>query len=193
MKKPLLVFDCFGVVVEEVAYIWLARHMSRAESLEIINTTFVAVDEGRITSADCFKILEERSGIPASEIEQEWNEIGELKQDTFNFIKNNQDKYYFALLSNAGVNYITPLLEKYELNSLFSKIYISAALHIAKPSKEIFLHVLKTINVPYTVAIMIDDNPVNIKAAESVGMGGVVFTNMAQAEIEIANIIKDLS
>lgn len=36
MKKPLLVFDFFGVIFEEVAHLWLARHMSKAESAEII-------------------------------------------------------------------------------------------------------------------------------------------------------------
>ena len=37
-----------------------------------------------------------------------------------------------------------------------------------------------------------DDNP-RTKAAESVGMGGVVFKTMAEAEVEITNIIKRLS
>lgn len=133
--------------------------------------------------------MSKRSGISAEEIEREWYELGELKVDTFNFIKNNQDKYHFALLSNAGVSFITPLIEKYDLKRLFAKIYISATLRLAKPNPEIFLHVLNTINLPYSVAIMLDDNPTNIIAAKSLGMGGVVFTNMQQAEVEITNII----
>lgn len=193
MNKPLLVFDFFGVIVEEVAHLWLARHMEKEEAQEIIKTLFVAVDEGRITPEECFKALEDKSGIKAREIEREWYEIGELREDTYQFIKNNQDKYHFVILSNAGISFITRILEKYDLKPLFSKIYVSATLRLAKPNPEIFLHVLNTVNVPYSLAIMLDDNPTNTKAAESVGMGGVVFKTMAEAEVEITNIIKRLS
>ena len=58
MRKPLLIFDFFGVVVEEVAHKWLYDRVDSALAKEIIATIFVAVDVGEITPAQCFASLE---------------------------------------------------------------------------------------------------------------------------------------
>ena len=188
MKKPLLIFDFFGVIVEEVAHKWLYDHVDEKRAKEIIATIFVSVDVGEITPDECFAALEKITGVAAAQIEQDWLEIGKLRQATYDFITTNKDKYHIVLLSNAGTSFINKFFVRDNLDHLFAKKYISSELKMAKPDPQIFKYVLDNCGLLYSYAVMLDDGVKNIKAAQDVGIYGVLFTNMDKASEELALI-----
>lgn len=188
MQKPLLIFDFFGVVVEEVAHKWLYDRITPTRAQEIIKTIFVAVDTGEITPAQCFDFLEQETGVKASQIEADWLEIGKLRIDTYNFIKENHDKYHIVLLSNAGTSFINKFFIRDKLDHLFIKKFISSELKMAKPDQQIFKYVLAHADVSFSYAVMIDDGKANIEAAKQVGLHGILFTNMEKAIAELEQI-----
>lgn len=189
-SKPLLSFDFFGVVVGEVAHLWLKEHANEEVSRYAIDYLFVEVDKGNITPEECYQKLEELTGFDAAEIEKAWLAYGVLNMGTHNFIKNNADKYTIVLLSNAGSSLINKIFAMYEdIKKLFYKVYVSAEIKLAKPSHEAFLYVLNNVGVPFSSATMIDDNETNIQAARECGINGIVFKDIAQTESELTRIL----
>ncbi|MFA5660049.1 MAG: HAD-IA family hydrolase [Bacilli bacterium] len=193
MKKPLLIFDFFGVVVAEVAHLWLKGHMDEKTAKEVIATLFVAVDEGRMTAEDCFKKLEAMTGVPYQEVEQGWLDYGVLNQDTYTFLKMNQDRYHIVLLSNASRTFLNHFFKMYDIDSLFLKKFVSSDLKMAKPNPAIFRYVLDNTPVSFDIAFMIDDNLANIKAAQALEIHGILFTSMAEVETQINAIMSDMN
>ncbi len=189
-KKPLLIFDFFGVIVEEVAHVWLRERVSSSVADHIISTLFVAVDEGRVTPEECFVALEELTKVPAETIRDDWYAIGKLRADTHKFLIENQDKYHIVLLSNAGTSFIMPFFTRDNTGHLFLKKFISSELKMAKPNPEIFQYVLNNSGVDYSFAVMIDDGIKNIAAAKALGIEGIVFENMDKTALELAKLVQ---
>lgn len=188
-KKPLLVFDFFGVVVAEVGHAWLYDNLTKEEAIHVINNIFPLGDSGKLTELQLFTILGEYSKKTAQQVIDEWMERGNQNIKTINFIKSNHDKYHIVLLSNVIRDYIERFFVRDHLDELFDIVFISSDLQLAKPDPAIFIHVLEHVPFTYSKAIMLDDNENNIKAARSVGMEGIVFTNMDEAAKEINHIL----
>ena len=49
MKNRLIIFDCFGVIFEEVAHVFLKRHLPTETVDEIKDKLFVPADLGLVT------------------------------------------------------------------------------------------------------------------------------------------------
>ena len=54
--------------------------------------------------------------------------------------------------------------------NLFQRIYLSFELHLAKPSTEIFQHVLDDAGLLPSQTLFIDDSQANVRAASQLGM-----------------------
>ncbi len=95
------------------------------------------------------------------------------------------------LLSNISIGFTeqyqqVPLLR--ELLSHFEGLVFSGPLGIAKPSREIFLHLLDTYGLKPEETIFIDDNAQNIAGAQSVGIPGYHFDGDAAKLRKYLNI-----
>lgn len=91
-------------------------------------------------------------------------------------------------LKNAGVplylisNISRGFVERYpsvpwlaELLSLFDGLLFSGPLHMVKPDRGIFEHLLKTYNLCAEDCLFIDDSAINIAGAKAVGIDGYLF------------------
>ena len=81
------------------------------------------------------------------------------------------------------------IIYKNNIENLFDKIYISSEMRLAKPDKSFFLHCIYDIGVSPSDCVMIDDNPKNIAAAESVGISGIIYTGLEDLKKELEKII----
>lgn len=74
---------------------------------------------------------------------------------------------------------------------LFDRHYFSCELKLAKPDPKFFNHALKDLNLKAEECLLIDDKKKNIKAAQELGMKGIVFQNTEQLkqELKILKII----
>lgn len=184
-KKPLLIFDFFGVVVGEVAHTWLKKHLHSDKAQQVIESVLVEADEGKLSETQLFATLESVTGVKADLIKKDWFELGQLNTETLSFIKQHKKDYHFALLSNAIESYIKQYFDMFNLYGVFDEVYISSVIRLAKPNRAIFDYVLATFPHPYSYAIMIDDSTHNIEGAKNAGLEGIVFKQMAQTERDI--------
>ena len=84
--------------------------------------------------------------------------------------------------------FIKRILDKYNLNILFDKIYISSEMKLAKPDISFFNYVLDKENINPKEVLFIDDNIKNIEGAKKVKIDSILFKN----NIELIDKIKIL-
>jgi putative hydrolase of the HAD superfamily len=96
--------------------------------------------------------------------------------------------YKTALLSNATVSY-DQRWQRFGLVPLFDVMINSARVGLAKPEPEIYRLTLDRLGVQPSEALFIDDRERNTRAAEKLGMPGIVFSDARQLERELQKIL----
>lgn len=111
------------------------------------------------------------------DIEECWNAmlIG-LKNESIEFIKSIKTIYNIALFSNTNkIHYKKFYSETKELLDNFDYVYFSFKIGLRKPEKESYLYVCQNSNFKIEQTVFIDDNLINIKGAQSVGLKTIHF------------------
>ena len=177
MAIKALIFDNFGVLMSEV-YSAL-RHalpdQARGQLLQILD----AADNGQITAAEQRQqLIALLTSYHLDGVEEIARVIQESRRNTrlFDFILASRQHYLTAMLSNVSAaiwNYYTPE----ELNKYFDQVILSYQEGIAKPDPRIYQLACQRLGVQPNECVFTDDNPVNVAAADKVGMHGIIFTS----------------
>jgi len=83
-----------------------------------------------------------------------------------------------AIVSNMGDTVHDLMQRKFDWLSRFDVLVWSYQLHVTKPGPAIYRYVLEKLGTQREETLFIDDRPVNVEAAISIGMKGVVFTTV---------------
>lgn len=185
MKNKLIIFDCFGVIFDEIAPVFFARHFGENIGPTLKEKYFSPADLGVITRDELFTLMAKELNMDKQAILDEWETLIHLKEDMPPVIKALKAKYDIALLSNAPQGFVQRLMKEYSLESLFDKMFISSELKMAKPDPEIYKLCVKEFGKEYDDIYMIDDNLKNLKVLPDLGIKGIHFTNKE-------NMLKDL-
>lgn len=81
-----------------------------------------------------------------------------------------------ALLSNFSTE-LRGLLTRQDLAHRFDPIAVSAEIGVMKPDATAYRMTLDRLGLPANACIFVDDQPVNVDAARSLGLHGIVFRN----------------
>ena len=92
-----------------------------------------------------------------------------------------------ALLSNAGPDYGS-YFRHGPLGDFFAACYVSGELNLLKPDPEIYLFVLNSLGISPAEAVFIDNRVTNVRAAESLGITGHVFTGVPALRAFLASL-----
>jgi putative hydrolase of the HAD superfamily len=83
-----------------------------------------------------------------------------------------------AILSNMGDNVLANMERTFDWLARFDVLVWSYQLRMAKPDPAIYLHTLQELGVEPGETLFIDDRPVNVEAAQALGMRGIVFSDV---------------
>ena len=123
---------------------------------------------GNISTDEFLSTLQEYcfAGTTIEQIRAAWlSMLDELPQDRLDYIRHlRAEGYRTILLSNSNELHWVPIWEQYHLGDYFDAVFASQNLHMAKPNKEIFEHVVREAKV--NEAIYVDDLEKNRKAGE---------------------------
>jgi HAD superfamily hydrolase (TIGR01509 family) len=200
MNKELIIFDCFGTLLnipQATAYKKLISELnlnSKDFYLSLImRNNFdwhsIALDQG---------LGEEQSRLILNQFnELLTNENSSVipYKHTLSVLEALREKYTLVLLSNLAEGYI-PCVENL-LSKHLDKIFYSCDLNMKKPDINIFLHVLnwhkKEIGYIDTKNVyLLDDKIANIITANNLGMNGfLIHTGSEQENIKKVNTIVD--
>lgn len=108
------------------------------------------------------------AGTTIDEVRAAWlSMLDELPQDRLDYIASlRQAGYKTVLLSNSNSLHWDPIWEQYNLGSYFDAVFASHYLHMAKPNREIFEHVVREAQIDCDKTIYVDDLEKNRAAGE---------------------------
>jgi len=181
-----IIFDFFDVIHTDCYHAWMRAHghTRKGEFAEASRQ----LDRGDIKMKEFYQKLSLASGLPADQIETDFIKFSKIDTDMVSFIRDLHNHYPLGLLSNADGEFLRPILENYKLTSLFDVIIISSEVHIIKPDPEVFLLILKKLNIKPEEAIFIDDHEHNVEAAKSLGITGIRYLNLQQLKQDLQHI-----
>ncbi|MBE6773824.1 MAG: HAD family hydrolase [Ruminococcaceae bacterium] len=175
MAEKLIIFDCFGVIFEEVAPTFLKKFLAEDKALIIKEELFVPADLGQITYDELLTNMARVLEVDKAEMTEEWNAMFILRKSILPVIKALGKKHDVILLSNAPLGVVEEAFEKHGLTPLFKRMFISCNLGLAKPDKEIYLHCVREMGKNYDEIYMIDDNWSNLEHLPEIGITPVHF------------------
>ena len=175
MAEKLIIFDCFGVIFEEVAPVFLKRFLAEDKALVIKEELFVPADLGKITYDELLTNMARVLEVDRDEMIKEWNAMFLLRESILPHIKALGERHDVILLSNAPLGVVEGAFERHGITPLFKKLFISCNLGLAKPDKEIYLHCVREMGKSYDEIYMIDDNWGNLEHLNEIGITPVHF------------------
>ncbi len=114
-----------------------------------------------------------RPDISDEEIKHAWMLLlTDISQEKLDCIKRLHQKYHTLLLSNTNSLHWDYSVKEFfkDLSLYFEKCYLSFELGLAKPSLEIFYHMIKDSGIIPEETLFIDDSQTNCNAAETLGI-----------------------
>ena len=107
-------------------------------------------------------------GTTIDQIREAWlSMLDTLPQERLDYIASLRQKgYRTILLSNSNALHWDPIWEQYRLGEYFDAVFASHHLHMAKPNREIFDHVVREAQVDCAHTVYVDDLEKNRKAGE---------------------------
>lgn len=90
-----------------------------------------------------------------------------------------------AILSNMGDSVLANMQREFDWLDRFDVLVWSYQHGIAKPDPAIYRHTLGELGTQPQETLFIDDKPVNVEAARSLGMRGLVFSGVDQLRADL--------
>ena len=145
---------------------------------------------GNITTDEFLKSLQEYcyEGTTIEQIREAWlSMLDELPQQRLDYIASlRKAGYKTVLLSNSNELHWEPIWVQYNLGSYFDYVFASQHLHMAKPNREIFEHVVREAKVDCAHTVYVDDLEKNRKAGEQFA-GWQTVESIDELKLKIEN------
>lgn len=184
--KNVIFFDCFGVICDEIAPVWLRRHFSAEEAPIVKEEICSRADAGELLEEDFYREVSARTGVAPEVVAREMWEIIQINTELRDFILRLREKYPVYLLSNAMSSFLRRILEENDLYPLFDRVFISSEMRLAKPSPDFFRAALTELELSPEDVVMIDDNEKNLIGAREAGIDGILFRGNESLYRELA-------
>jgi len=111
---------------------------------------------------------------------------------TEQFIKNNHNKYKFAVVSSSMKRSVDILVKNNQMEDFFTVIISRDDITNAKPDPEPYLTAAKKLNINPEEAIVVEDSPSGIKAANAAGIKCIALTtSFPKDKLTDADLIVD--
>lgn len=182
MKNRLIIFDCFGVIFDDIAPPFVKKYVKSDDADILKEKLFVPADLGEITYDELLTNMAEAFRLNKEEMTEEWESLFVTKPETVDFIRKLQGTADIALLSNAPLGVIENQFEKHSLSPLFDKIFVSCNLKMVKPDPKIYLHAASSFGKVYEEIYMIDDNINNLRFLPEIGITPIHFRDVRDIE-----------
>jgi epoxide hydrolase-like predicted phosphatase len=201
-KIKVLIFDLGNVVININIDRFFKKILEHSVKKRIDITRdfleiYASLEIGKYSEQQFFLEMKDKVGlknITQSEFVDMFNDIFDSwNNNVLDFIKKmrNSKKYKIYALSNTNAIHIRYLfLNKIDLTEYFDDTFYSYDLGLAKPDLKVYRLVLEIIKSKPEECLFIDDNTINVKAAEKVGMKGLIFKNEKDFLSRIEKIIE---
>lgn len=175
MKRELIIFDFFGVLCSEIAPVWFEQRYEKNIAAQLKSRFFSDADLGNITMSELFEKMSVELNYDVDVLKSEMYALIRINLEMFSYIEELRNKYEIVLLSNAPLEFLDDILDKYELRKYFDKIFISCHMRVAKPDIKAYLNCIESYPPGFEKIYMIDDNPKNLEHISAIGIEPILF------------------
>jgi epoxide hydrolase-like predicted phosphatase len=147
---------------------------------------------GKISEDDHWKNVTRGLHLPLKEkdvVHKEFFDGDIIDHDLIAVIRSLRPRFKTGLISNAWDG-LRPYMEREKFADAFDALIISAEVGVMKPDAAIFQHALGQLGVKPKEAVFIDDISENIAGCEAVGMYGIHFKSLEQAQKDLQKLLK---
>ena len=179
-----VIFDFGGVLIDMrwdvSAGLEEAHGLPRHALLETLyrTPTWQEVERGRgdlvAWRDDAHRLLEERAGRALPKLHDAWIAARQLIRPNIQLARRLRPAYRTAILSNADQS-LRERLHELGIHDLFDTVISSAEEGLAKPEAEIYRRAAARLGLPPEACVFVDDYEANVRAAEDLGMRGIVY------------------
>ena len=191
----VVLFDLGGVLIEltgvPIMLTW-AKDAGTPERLWaqwLASPAVRAFETGRISPADFAAQLIEEMALPVQpeafiEAFAAWPKG--LFPGAMDLIERIPAGYTRAALSNSNALHWPRIMHDMGLDGVFDHAFASHLMGKLKPDPDVFEHVLETLDCDPAAVLFMDDNRLNVEAAQAVGMQAVEAAGLQAAERALA-------
>ncbi len=181
MKKNILfIFDCFGVLVNEIAPIWFNKYFKKEKANELKHYYFKKADIGDLTILETLKQISLDLNFDYLDLVNEWCSLISINKELLDYLNDIKDNFYLAILSNAPRGLFEIVFKNYDINSIFDKVFISGENKMVKPDYKFYSLCIDSFNVSFDDIYMIDDNENNFSQIKDKGIKTILYKNNSQ-------------
>ncbi len=99
-------------------------------------------------------------------------------------------RYKIVILSDINTGRYKIIRKKFIYMDDFDKVFLSFRIRAAKPSRKIYFHMLRRLNVSPNEVLFIDNDRDNTDAARRLGINTILFRDPGQLQREISGALK---
>jgi putative hydrolase of the HAD superfamily len=148
-----------------------------------------AFNRGALREAELIESVRRRAGRPAAEVSALLHATREslvTKRDTVALLRSlHRRGIPLYCLSDMPVSVYAHVRLRHEFWDAFSGIVISGEVKMMKPEREVFEHLLTRFRLDPRQTVFVDDFPLNIEGARTVGLHAIQFRDAAQCAEEL--------
>ncbi len=190
-RIQVVLFDLGGVLIELSGVSTMTRWAKDIETAEQLWTQWLAspavraFETGRIGPRDFADQLIEEMALPVSPeafIEAFTHWPRGLFPGAMALVERISPRYTRAALSNSNALHWPRIMHEMGLEGVFEHAFASHLIGKLKPDPEVFEHVLSTLDCDPSVVLFMDDNRLNVEAAQAFGMPAVEVAGLQAAE-----------
>jgi HAD superfamily hydrolase (TIGR01509 family) len=170
-----VIFDCFGVLVDEVYGAAIKRYMDINEDIAHVNDL---ADLGQIDEAERtrrFKAIIGDKGDDFLEYLAEVRKHASWHKDLLNDILKLRSSYKTAVLSNTSAAMFAKFFPDDTAERYFDQLVLSYEEGVVKPDPEIFIRAADRLGVSLEECVFVDDSDRNVTAAARLGMKTILY------------------
>lgn len=188
MTIKAIIFDCFGVLTEDV---WSAfcSGLGDKEIARRAHELSHQRNRGFISETEFIEQVSEVTGKPADEIKLTVNNGLAKNHELLGLIQQLKKDYRIGILSNIASDWITKELLTPSEQELFDTMVLSFEAGMVKPDPRIYILACERLRVAPREALFIDDQASYVEAARQEGLTGIVYENMASFRAQLNELL----
>ena len=189
MAIKAIVFDCFGVLVQDSMNLFCDTYLSdKPEDVARIRHLDHLSSEGKMTWDELVEEIVKISGIKHEEVNR-LLDINPPNLPLFDYITTELKPHYkLSMLSNAADDWLNELFTSEQL-ALFDDFVLSYQHNMRKPDTAIFELAANRLGILPCESILVDDVEVYCQGAREAEMSAIQYHSLNQAKLDIEALI----
>ncbi|WP_423900826.1 HAD family hydrolase [Eggerthia catenaformis] len=191
-----IIFDIGGVILNFYPHTFLDKYFpalhDKLYQIVFDSSSWKQLDLGYLTTGELKQVLINKHSHLEKEISfimDHWeDEILQPIQETFRTIKLLKKNHFpIYILSNIHPDIYYRKTKEFDIFNLFNGYILSGEEHLLKPDHKLYQILFNRYHLDPKECLFIDDSPINIKAAQALGMQGIIKTK----DMNLKEILKE--